>query len=397
MSEPAWVHHAIWWHVYPLGSTGAYPASPPPGPEEHRLRRLVGWLDHVQRLGTNGVLLGPVFASSTHGYDTVDHLRVDPRLGDSDDLDLLVAEAHDRGLRVVLDGVFHHVGSEHPWVRSGSAWLRRDRRGDLATFEGHPGLIALDHARPEVRDHVVEVMAHWLGRGVDGWRLDAAYAVPAEFWAEVLPRVRERFGEAWFLGEVIHGDQAAIARATTIDSLTQYELWKAVWSSLNDRNPHELAHALRRHDGFTDAEVPATFVGNHDVTRLASRLDDRRTLPLALAVLFTVAGTPTVYAGDEFGLTGIKEDREGGDDAVRPELPADPAELPDGADLDVLHLHRELIGVRRRHDWLHAARLEVVHVDHERITWRSHHEGRALLVTLDYGDGSRPPNWWFEE
>ncbi|NYD36511.1 alpha-amylase family glycosyl hydrolase [Actinomycetospora corticicola] len=401
MSEPGWVHHAIFWHVYPLGAVGAYPADEPPGPDEHRLRRLVGWLDHVQRLGTNGVLLGPVFASSTHGYDTTDHLRVDPRLGDTGDLDALIAEAHDRGLRIVLDGVFSHVGPEHPRVLAVRAdpagpdarWFRHDDDGGLATFEGHPGLLALDHGRAEVRDHVVEVMGHWLDHGVDGWRLDAAYAVPADFWAEVLPRVRERHPDAWFLGEVLHGDHAEIARATTIDSLTQYELWKAVWSSLNDRNPHELAHALRRHEGFLAAEVPATFVGNHDVTRLASRLTDRRTLPLALAVLFTVAGTPTVYAGDEFGLTGIKEDRFGGDDAVRPELAEDP---PPGADLDVLHHHQELIGLRRRHDWLHRAHVEIVHVDHERLTYRSHLDDHALTVTLDYGDDHRAPDWRLE-
>jgi cyclomaltodextrinase / maltogenic alpha-amylase / neopullulanase len=405
VSEPDWVHHAIWWHAYPLGFTGAYPADAPPGPDEHRLRRLIPWLDHVQRLGTNGILLGPIFASTSHGYDTTDHRRVDPRLGDESDLDALVAAAHERGLRVVLDGVFNHVGPEHPRLLAArddpagpdAAWFRRDADGGIAVFEGHPGLHALDHSRREVRDHVVEVMSHWLDRGIDGWRLDAAYAVPADFWAEVLPRVREQHPDAWFLGEVLHGDHAAIAAATTIDSLTQYELWKAIWSSLNDRNPHELAHALGRHDGFLDAEVPATFVGNHDVTRLASRLDDRRTLPLALTVLFTVAGTPSVYAGDEYALTGVKEDRQGGDDAVRPAFPADPATPPPGADLEILHLHQELIGLRRRHDWLHRARLEVVHVDHERLTYRSHHGDHALTVTLDLGDGDRPPNRWLEE
>lgn len=400
MNEPAWVHHAIFWHVYPLGAVGAYPAEVPPGPDEHRLRRLVPWLDHVQRLGTNGVILGPVFASTSHGYDTTDHLRVDPRLGDGDDLDHLIAAAHDRGLRVVLDGVFNHVGPEHPRVLAARSdptgpharWFRRDPDGGLATFEGHPGLLALDHGSPAVRDHVGDVLGHWLDRGIDGWRLDAAYAVPADFWADVLPRVRARHPDAWFLGEVLHGDHAEIARATTLDSLTQYELWKAIWSSLNDRNPHELAHALGRHEHFLSAEVPATFVGNHDVTRLASRLDDRRALPLALAVLFTVAGTPTVYAGDEYGLTGVKEERFGGDDAVRPEL-GDPDVPPPGADLDVLHHHQELIGLRRRHDWLHGAHVEVVHVGHERLVYRSHLDDRALLVTLDYGAGDRAPSW----
>ena len=132
--------------------------------------------------------------------------------------------------------------------------------------------------------------------------------------------------DAWFVGEVIHGDYPAIVRAATFDSVTQYELWKAIWSSLNDGNFHELDHALRRHDGFLDSFVPMTFVGNHDVTRIASQLTDPRHVEHALAVLMTTAGTPSVYAGDEWGYRGVKEERFGGDDAVRPEFPSRPEE-----------------------------------------------------------------------
>lgn len=396
MSEPDWVQHAIWWHVYPLGITGAHPG-PPPDDAPHGLRGLIPWLDHVQRLGTNGIALGPVFASSSHGYDTTDHLRIDPRLGTDDDFDALVSAARERGLRVLLDGVFNHVGPDHPRLLAAQehpggpddAWFRHDDDGRVAVFEGHPGLHVLDHSRPEVRDHVVDVMRHWLDRGADGWRLDAAYAVPDDFWAEVLPRVRQRHPGAWFLGEVIHGDHAEIIAATTIDALTQYELWKAIWSSLVDGNPHELAWALGRHDAFLDAGVPGTFVGNHDVTRIASRLDgDHRRVGLAVAVLCTVGGTPSVYYGDEFALPGFKEEREGGDDAVRPAFPTDPGTLPDGADPDVLSLHQELIGLRRRHPWLHTARTDVEDVTDERLVYRSHGDGGALRVILDYGAGT---------
>lgn len=181
MSEPDWVTHAIWWHLYPLGFVGAHPADPPPGPDEHRLRRIVDWLDYARDLGTSGIALGPVFASQTHGYDTTDHYRIDGRLGDDGDFDHLITEAHARGLRVLLDGVFNHVGTDFPRYRDAVAggdtsWFRV-RRGEFATFEGHGGLIALDHRNPEVVDYVVDVMCQWLGRGADGWRLDAAYAL----------------------------------------------------------------------------------------------------------------------------------------------------------------------------------------------------------------------------
>ena len=252
--------------------------TPPPQPGEHRLRRIVGWFDHAIELGASGIALGPMFASRTHGYDTTDHYRIDPRLGDDDDFDHLIAEARRRGLRVLLDGVFNHVGADFPRYREAVArraaarWFR-GRPGRFHTFEGHDGLITLNHDNPAVVDYIVDVMAHWLRRGADGWRLDAAYAVPHQFWAAVLPRVRQAHPDAWFVGEVIHGDYAAVVRDTGFDSVTQYELWKAIWSSLNDGNFFELDYALQRHNEFLDTFVPMTFIGNHDVTRIASQLD----------------------------------------------------------------------------------------------------------------------------
>ena len=145
-------------------------------------------------------------------------------------------------------------------------------------------------------------MTHWLRRGADGWRLDAAYAVPDRFWAQVLPRVREEFGDAWFVGEVIHGDYSAHVREAGVDSVTQYELWKAIWSSLNDGNFHELDWALQRHNDFLDVFVPMTFIGNHDVTRIASKLENTRHLEHALVILLTIGGTPERVRGRRVGL-----------------------------------------------------------------------------------------------
>ncbi|WP_283609172.1 alpha-amylase family glycosyl hydrolase, partial [Mycolicibacterium poriferae] len=143
MTEPDWVQHAIWWQIYPLGFVGAYPADPPPAAEEHRLRRIVDWLDYTVELGASGLALGPVFASQTHGYDTTDHHRIDPRLGTDDDFDHLVAECRARGLRILLDGVFNHVGTEFDRFREAQeggdrSWFRTRGR-DFVTFEGHGG------------------------------------------------------------------------------------------------------------------------------------------------------------------------------------------------------------------------------------------------------------------
>jgi cyclomaltodextrinase len=398
-SEPAWVEHVLWWQVYPLGFVGAdiRPETPVADrPVEHRLDRITGWLDHVVDLGLNGLLLGPVFASSTHGYDTVDHLRIDPRLGDDADFDVLVATAHGRGIRVVLDGVFNHVGREHPAFRAlesdgpaaesaplfGIDWAGWNP-GDpvpVGLFEGHDILVALDHDSRATEDLVVEVMTHWLERGVDGWRLDAAYAVPSAFWARVLPRVRERFPDAWFTGEVIHGDTATIVTESTMDSTTQYELWQAVWHGIADRNCFELAHAIERHDALLATSAPSTFIGNHDVTRIASAVGERFA-PHAAAVLFTVAGTPSVWAGDEYGWTGVKEERLGGDDAVRPEFPPVPPEPT-----ALTHTYEALIALRRRHPWLHRAHTDVVHLENTVVVLRTATGSDAVVTALNLAD-----------
>jgi cyclomaltodextrinase len=385
-----WAEHAIFWHVYPLGFVGAPRDAAPPNPEPQaipRLRQLAGWFDYLIELGANGLLLGPVFASETHGYDTVDHFRVDPRLGTEDDLRWLIAEAHDRGIRVVLDGVFNHVGRS--FERLSDVELRRDAGGELATFEGHHRLAVLNHDSALVVDYVTDVMTHWLDRGIDGWRLDAAYAVPTEFWRQVSDRVHAAHPDAWLLGEVIHGDYTRFVTEGGLDSVTQYELWKATWSALVDGNFYELAHALERHQELLEVFVPQTFLGNHDVTRIASQLTDPRHLPHAVAMLVTVAGIPSIYAGDEQGFTGVKEHREGGDDAVRPPFPTGPAELS-GIGAPVHQLYRELIALRRRHPWLVRAETRVEHLDNRQLVYRSTADGAAVLVALNLDDAQFP-------
>jgi cyclomaltodextrinase len=397
--DRAWTEHVVWWHVYPLGFGGADTTGADRSPAP-RLLDLVPWLDHLLALGANGLALGPVFASSTHGYDTIDWYRVDPRLGTDDDLVTLIDTAHAKGVRVMLDGVFNHVGPEFPALQEAQAdpsspaasLFRRDEQGGLATFEGHGGLIALDHSSPEVVRTVADVLVHWADRGADAWRLDAAYSVPSSFWAEVLPPLRERHPDVWVVGEVLHGDYAAAVRDGGLDSVTQYELWQGTWHAIQDVNLHELAWALTRHDEFLESFVPLTFVGNHDVTRIASQIDDDRHHAHALVLLFTLGGVPSVYYGDELGLRAVKEERVGGDDAVRPEFPRwsgdDVVSLVADADPAVLALHRELIGVRRRHPWLHRARTRAVSVTNESLVLevRGSAPDEVLVVALNLGE-----------
>ena len=375
-----WAATTIWWSVYPLGACGAPIRTPDEPGVHHRLRRLENWLDHLISLGCNGLALGPIWASSTHGYDIIDHLSIDPRLGDDQDFDHLVEACHSKGIRVLLDGVFNHVSSNHEWVRRvhDNGWgdpaarmLQADpsRADGLSLFEGHEGLVELDHSRPEVADYVVDVMDHWLDRGADGWRLDAAYRIPRPFWAEVLPRVRSGHPDVWVMAEILHGDYAAIADEAGFDSITQYELWKAIWSSLKDNNPHELMWAIGRHERTLGHETPWTFVSNHDVTRIFSQVGPRLAR-MATGILMTLSGAPAIYYGDEWGWTGLKEERVGGDDALRPALPDQPRPL-DSEEAETQRATQSAIRLRRTHPWLVTGATQILDSSHDRLVWRT--------------------------
>jgi cyclomaltodextrinase len=401
----AWWRDAIWWHVYPLGFLGALSTGPAAPATPAPLRRLEPWLDYLISLGANGLMLGPVFASEHHGYETVDHLRVDPRLGTESDLEWLFDACHQRGIRVLLDGVFHHVARSHPAFAD---VLEKGRESDFASwfrlefdpavgpdgftyadFEGHRELVALNHAEPAVLDYVVDAACHWLKRGADGFRLDAAYAVPTTFWRAFADKVRSRHPDTFLLGEVLHGDYASFAEEAGLDSVTQYELWKAMWSSCNDTNLHELAWALDRHATICRRTMPLTFPGNHDVTRIASQLTDPTLLGHVLAVLLTVPGLPAIYAGDEQAFRGVKRHERGGDDDIRPVFPDHPDELaPYGR--DTFALHQELIGLRRRHPWLATGRLTVAHVDNSTLAYQiDGPDGKSAVIALNLDHSSR--------
>jgi glycosidase len=409
---PARMRGRVLYHLHSLGAAGVPGTNPDPEaaePSGRGLRRLEGWLDHVRSLGCGGVLLTPICVSSTHGYDTVDPFRIDQRLGDEGDFAAFAAACHDRDLLLILDGVFNHVGRAfaafrdvlaHGAASAFAPWFRLDFAAGgpdgfaYADFEGHPELPALDHTNPEVLAWAGAVCRHWLDRGADGWRLDVAYLIPETFLASLSQSVRDVHPDAFLFGEKIHGDYARFVEASRLHSVTQYELHKALWSSLNDANLFELAWALRRHREFCAVFSPVTFAGNHDVTRLATRLRDPALLGPALALLLTLPGVPCVYYGDELAWEGRVEG-PGGDDAVRPPLPATAA--PAGTrQAEALRLHRDLIALRRQSPWLTGASLELGEVSNPRIAYSvaSSAGPERFLVTVDLTGDAAPPAGW---
>jgi glycosidase len=410
------------YQLHSLGAAGVPATNPDVAaaqPSGRGLEGMADWLDRVADLGCGAVLLTPIFVASTHGYDTVDPFRIDQRLGDDDDFAAFAEACHHRDLVLVLDGVFNHVGRDFPRFREvlaqgpgvaaeAAGWFRIDPDGDdgqggsgdgfaYHCFEGHRELPSLNHRSPAVLDWAADVCNHWLGRGADGWRLDAAYAIPPDFVAQLVQRVRAAgHADALLFGEVIHGDYAAFVEATGLDAVTQYELHKALWSSFNDANLFELSWSLDRHRGFCERFAPVTFVGNHDVTRIRSHLDEPAHVGPVVAALMTLPGRPCVYYGDELGWEGVKEDRAGGDDAIRPALP--PADQPVSDEAaGVLDLHRSLVALRSARPWLQDGQLEVESTANRRLTYTvtSASSPAAVHVTVEVGtDVPAAPDGW---
>jgi cyclomaltodextrinase / maltogenic alpha-amylase / neopullulanase len=403
-----WFEQAVFWHVYPLGFLGAGKSALVPGSQPvHRLQDLEPWLDYLQDLGCNGLLLGPVFSSETHGYDTIDHYQIDARLGTTEDFGSLLAACRKRNVKVVLDGVFNHVGRQftafqdvrtnrqssryRDWFRID--WSKTQTPDGFAygNFEGHNQLVAFNHRNPEVIEYVVGVMNHWLEFGINGWRLDAAYAVPTEFWRVVSAAVREKHPACWLLGEVIHGDYNRFITAGGLDSVTQYELWKAIWSSLNDGNFFELSHALNRHNDFAKQFSPNIFLGNHDVTRIATQLKNDKHIGHSLAILLTVPGVPSIYAGDEQAFRGRKEHRADGDDEIRPAFPAQPAGLsPQGKPTHVLY--KELLELRNQNSWIGKSQIKILTLANSQLIYETNFEDKLLVVALNISNETHTAN-----
>lgn len=330
---------AIFYHIYALGAFGA-PAVSGPGTDAARLAEAIAWLDEMERVGANVLLIGPLFASMSHGYDTVDLFSVDARLGTKSNLAALASAAKARGISLVLDAVFNHVGRAHPIVADVAArgaaspyasWIAgfdpsTAGRGGLGFgyegWKGHYELVKLDGSKAEVREYLIGAALSWIrDYGVDGLRLDAADCLDRGFLSLLAERCREADPDFVLIGEAVHGDQYAPLLDAGLDSVTDYEAWKGLWSSLNDGNFHEIAWTLDRlfsAGGLCAGAALYNFADNHDVDRVASLLENVADLYPLYALLYAMPGVPSLYYGSERGLQGRKA---GGDDSpLRPRL-----------------------------------------------------------------------------
>lgn len=337
------LHDAVLYHLYPLGALGVLRGRRGPHGLHPPLARVAEWIPALRRIGANTLLLGPVFESEHHGYDTVDLRSVDGRLGTHGDLVSLSARLRDQGIALVLDAVFNHVGRSHPIVREVARDLRSPRAAWIAGFDpsrsgpgglpfayegwnGHYSLVKLDTRLPAVQAYLLDIALGWIEAfGLAGLRIDAADCVDRGFLRQLSDRCRARDPDFFLIGEAVHGDHyRPLLEEAGLDAVTNYEAYKGLWSSYNDRNFHEIAWTLDRlfgEAGVCRGRMLQSFADNHDVDRLASVLRDPAGLYPLYGLLFAMPGIPSVYYGSELGLPGRR--RPGDDGPLRPAL--DPA------------------------------------------------------------------------
>lgn len=335
-----WAEDCLFYHIYPLGMCGAPREND--GVHTDRILRVIEWIPHLKRLGAGAVYFSPLFESDRHGYDTRDYFTPDCRLGSREALARVCRALHENGIRVVLDGVFNHVGRgfapfrdvcEKKWDSRYRDWFHLSFDGDTPyhdgfwydCWEGHYELVKLNLQNPEVRQYLFDALRDWVNAyDIDGVRLDVAYCLDRGFLEE-LSRVAHSLKEDFFLfGEVLFGDYNLLVRQGMLDSCTNYENYKSLYSAFNSRNLFELSYSLNRQFGgqpwcIYRGKHLVTFLDNHDVSRIATQLNDKELLPVAWGVLFTMPGIPTVYYGSEWGMEG---DKQAGDDGLRPAVEA---------------------------------------------------------------------------
>ncbi len=336
----AWYDEAVFYHIYPLGLTGA-PKQNSYGEPEHRLNTLLPWITHIKKIGCNALYIGPLFESVGHGYETTDYKKLDSRLGTNEDLAAFVAECHRQGIKVVLDGVFNHTGRDFfafqdlkqnreqsaykDWYCNVNFWGNNEYNDGFSyeNWGGHNLLVKLNQHNPAVRDYICDVIRFWVSEfDIDGIRLDAADVLDFEYMKALRRTANEVKPDFWLMGEVIHGDYTRWVNEGTLHCVTNYTLHKALYSGHNDHNYFEIAHTVKRLYEMGGNRIDGlrlyNFTDNHDVERIYTKLNKKEHFAPVHVLLYTLPGVPSIYYGSEFGIEGKKE--RFSDDSLRPAL-----------------------------------------------------------------------------
>ena len=389
-----WFDKSVIYQIYPFGFCGAPTQND--GVISHRILKVIDFVPHLKKLGIDCVYFCPVFQSSAHGYDTSDYTKIDVRLGTNEDFKKVCDTLHENGIRVVLDGVFNHVGRdffafndvrERKWESRYKDWFYINFDGNSAYndgfwyegWEGHFELVKLNLDNPEVKNYLRECVGKWMDEfNIDGLRLDVAYMLNRQFMRELRAFTSGKNSDFFLAGEMIHGDYNQIVNNEMLHSATNYECFKGIHSSLNSMNMFEISYSLNRQFGKENwclyrGMHLVSFVDNHDVTRIASNLANKNHLPLAYGLLMSMPGIPCIYYGSEWGIEGKKED---GDNALRPCV-----EEPIYSDLT--DFIAKLIKAHKESDALTNGSYENLHVTNKQLVFERKTDSERVIVMIN--------------
>ena len=389
-----WFENSVIYQIYPLGFCGA----PKTNDKETvpRILKVIDFIPHLIKLNVDAVYFCPVFESSSHGYDTADYRNIDVRLGGNDDFALVCKKLHESGIKVLLDGVFNHVGRgffafkdvrEKGYNSPYKDWFYINFDGNsnyndgfwYEGWEGHYELVKLNLDNPEVVSYLLESVGEWMDEfEIDGLRLDVAYMLNRNFMRQLRAFCSGKKSDFFLAGEMIHGNYRDIVNPDMLHSATNYECFKGIYSSLNSMNMFEIGHSLRNRFGREDwcayrGLQLVSFVDNHDVTRIASNLNKKEHLLLAYGILMAMPGIPCIYYGSEWGIKGHKED---GDDSLRPCID-EPVEN------ELTHFIARAAKAHKESSALCKGGLDILHLTNSQLVFERRSADERVIVLLN--------------
>lgn len=397
-----WHDDTIIYHIYPLGFCGASKFN---DSEDiiYSLDKIYDWIDSFRELNIGAIYFGPVFESVEHGYDTIDYKVIDKRLGDNESFKKICKEFHDNGIRIILDGVFNHVGRDF--------WAFKDIRekgpesaycgwfynlhfggqspyGDNFSYEGwngHYNLVKLNLKNPDVCNYLMDVINFWIEEfDIDGIRFDAADCVDFDFFKRVRSFCKSKKHDFWLMGEIIHGDYTRWANPEMLDSVTNYECYKGIHSSHNDKNYFEIDYSINRQKGnggiYKDIHL-YNFLDNHDVNRIISTLKNKEHILNCYTLLYTMPGIPSIYYGSEYGIAGVKENNS--DDNLRPNL--DIRKMPKTNSEIYNHLVK-LGEIHKTYHALSSGSYQTITIRNQQMLFKRESDGQVVYIALNLED-----------
>lgn len=397
----SYINEAVVYNIYPIGFCGAPKEND--FKQEYRLDKIYDWIPHMKEMSVNVLVFNPLFESTRHGYDTIDYRKVDSRLGDNNSFKAICQALHENGIRIILDGVFNHVGRDFfafkdvqqnlqnspycGWFNNLNFW-NRSPYGDNFSYEGwagHYDLVKLNLDNPDVTNYLMDSVKFWIDEfDIDGLRLDAADCISIEFFKKLRTVCKSKKPDFWLYGELTHGDYSRWANSDALDSATNYECYKGIYSSHNDHNYFEIAHSLGRqfaNGGIYQDIYTFNFVDNHDVNRIVNMLKDKNHLANVYSMMYTMPGVPSIYYGSEFGIEGKRTNHS--DYELRPCLDLDNIPNPNYS----LFEHIKKLGkVRLALEALKYGKFENVNIMNEKLVYKRFTDNQTVFVAFNLTD-----------